>query len=108
MFSKRESEFYAAFTLNGFDDQEWNLTFEITKFQVLKLKFHAFNFKQAFYSLHKPTYWVTLTTQKYCTIIQALLSALSCQTCMCKRGISFAGRMLVYFLFSYERFYHVT
>jgi len=44
----------AAFTLNGFDDQEWNLTFVKADFQVLKLKFLACNFKQAFYSLHKP------------------------------------------------------
>jgi len=44
---------YEAFTLNGFDDQERNLTFVNTDFQVLKLKFYAYNFKQAFYSLHK-------------------------------------------------------
>jgi len=50
---------YAAFTLNGFDDQERNLTFVKIDFQVLKLKFHACNFKQAFYC-------VTLITQKYC------------------------------------------
>jgi len=37
---------------NGFDYQERNLTFEIMDFQVL-LKFHACNFKQAFYPLHK-------------------------------------------------------
>jgi len=46
----------AAFTLNGFDDQERNLTFAKTDFQVLKLKFRACNFKQTFYSLHKPQY----------------------------------------------------
>jgi len=46
-------EFYAAFTLNGFDDQERNLTFVKTDFQGLKLKFHVCNFKQAFYLLHK-------------------------------------------------------
>jgi len=44
---------YAAFTLNGFDEQERNLTFLKTDFQVLKLKFHACNFKQAFYPLYK-------------------------------------------------------
>jgi len=55
---------YAAFTLNGFDDQERNLMFVKTDFQVLKLKFHACNFKQAFYPLHKTIYRVTLTTQK--------------------------------------------
>jgi len=37
----------AAFTLNGFDNEERNLTFVKTDFQVLKLKFHACNFKQA-------------------------------------------------------------
>jgi len=41
----------AAFTLNGFDDQERKLTFVKTDFQVLKLKFHACSFKQAFYPL---------------------------------------------------------
>jgi len=41
----------AAFTLNGFHDQERNLTFVKTDFQVLKLKFHASNFKQAFFPL---------------------------------------------------------
>jgi len=40
-------------TLNGFDDQERNLMFAKTDFQVLKLKFHACNFKQAFYPHHK-------------------------------------------------------
>jgi len=38
----------AAFTLDGFDDQERNLTFVKTGFQVLKLKFYSCNFKQAF------------------------------------------------------------
>jgi len=42
-----------ALTLYGFDDQERNLTFVKTDFQVLKLKFHACSFKQAFYPLHK-------------------------------------------------------
>jgi len=45
--------FNAAFTFNGFDDQERKLTFVKTDFQLLKLKFHAFNFEQAFYSLQK-------------------------------------------------------
>jgi len=39
---------YAAFTRNGFDNQERNLTFVKTDFQGLKIKFHACNFKQAF------------------------------------------------------------
>jgi len=43
----------AAFTLNGFNDQERNLTFVQTDFQVLKLKFHACSLKQAFYPLRK-------------------------------------------------------
>jgi len=47
------TETYSAFTLNGFDDQEQNLTFVKTEFQLLKLQFHACNFEQAFYSLHK-------------------------------------------------------
>jgi len=33
----------------GFDDRERNLTFAKTDFQILKLKFYACNFKQAFY-----------------------------------------------------------
>jgi len=44
---------YAAFTLNGFDNQERNLMFVKMYFQFLKLKFHACNFQQAFYPLHK-------------------------------------------------------
>jgi len=43
----------AAFTLIGFDNQERNLAFVKMDFQLLKLKFHACNFKQAFYPLHK-------------------------------------------------------
>jgi len=39
-----KTETYVAFTLNGFDDQERNLTFGKTEIQVLKLKFHACNF----------------------------------------------------------------
>jgi len=42
-----------AFSFNGFDHQELNLTFVKTDFQVLKLKFHASDFKQVFYLLHK-------------------------------------------------------
>jgi len=44
---------HAAFTLNGFDDQERNLLFVKTDFQVLNLKFHDYNFKQAFSPLQK-------------------------------------------------------
>jgi len=39
--------------LRGFDDQERNLAFVKTGFQVLKFKFLDCNFKQAFYPLHK-------------------------------------------------------
>jgi len=35
------------------DEQERNLTFMKTDFQVLKLKFYACNFKQAFFLPHK-------------------------------------------------------
>jgi len=38
-------ESYAAFTLNGFDDQERKLTFVKTAFQVLKPKFLACSMK---------------------------------------------------------------
>jgi len=38
-----------ALLLNGFDDEEQNLTFVKTDFQVLKPKFHAYNTKQVFY-----------------------------------------------------------
>jgi len=46
-------QYNAAFTHNGFDNQERNLTFVKKDFQVLKLKFHACNFKQTFYPLRK-------------------------------------------------------
>jgi len=39
--------------VNDFDDQERDLTFVKMDFQVLKHKFHAYNFKQAYYPLHK-------------------------------------------------------
>jgi len=50
------SKFYhktnAAFSLNGFDNQERNLIFVKTDFEALKLKFHACNFK-VFHPLRK-------------------------------------------------------
>jgi len=55
---------FAAFKLNSFDEQKRNPTFVQTNFQVLKLKFQACNFKQAFYPLLK-IHCVTLTTQTY-------------------------------------------
>jgi len=62
-----------------------NLTFVKADFQVLKVKFHAYNFKQAFYFLYK-RYSVTLTTRK--SFYTGFRSLPGCQTCMCKRGIS--------------------
>jgi len=50
---KFECETYAAFTLSGFDDEERNLTFVKTAFQIIKLKFLACSMKQAFYPLYK-------------------------------------------------------
>jgi len=44
---------YVAIMLNGFDDQERNLTLVKKDFKALKLKFDACNFKQAFHPLHK-------------------------------------------------------
>jgi len=78
-------ETYAAFTLNGFDDQERNLTFVKTDFQVLKLKYKACNFKQAFYSLYK--LYISWPWQHKNDFIQAFLLVPGCQNCMCKRGI---------------------
>jgi len=39
--------------INGFDDQERNLTFVKTDRQALKFKFHACDFKQVSYPLQK-------------------------------------------------------
>jgi len=75
----------AAFTLMGFDNQERNLMFVKTDFQVSKLIFHACNFQQAFYTLHK-LYIAWLWEHKN-TFIQVFLSVHGCQTCMCKRSI---------------------
>jgi len=76
---------YAAFTLNGFDNQERNLIFGKTDFQVLKLKFYVCNFKQAFYALYK--LFIAWPWQHKNTFIQAFCSLPGCQTCMCKRSI---------------------
>jgi len=51
--TRHEAQIYAAFTLSGFDDQERNLTYVKTAFQVLKLQFLACSMKQTFYPLHK-------------------------------------------------------
>jgi len=50
---RKAKDLFPLIPLNGFDDQERNLTFVKTDFQVLKLKFTACNFKLAFYPLHK-------------------------------------------------------
>jgi len=67
--------FYAAFTLNGFNDQKRNLTFVKTYFQVLKLKFYRCNISP------------DPGQHKY-TFMQVFLSVPGFQTCMCKRGIN--------------------
>jgi len=77
---------HAAFTLSGLDNQEQNLMFVKTAFQVLKLKFFACSMKQAFYLLHKQN--IARAWQQESTFFQAFLSVPGCQTCMCKRGIN--------------------
>jgi len=76
----------AAFTLNGFDDQERNRTFVKTDFQVLKPKLKACSFKQDFYPLHNLN--IARSWQQENSFIQAFLSVPGCQTCMWKSGIS--------------------
>jgi len=49
----KKHEINAAFTFNGFDNQERNLTFVKMTFQVLKFKFHACSMKQAFFPVHR-------------------------------------------------------
>jgi len=53
MAHKNFNKSNAAFTLSGFDDQERNLTFVKTAFQVLLLKFLGCSIKQVFYPLRK-------------------------------------------------------
>jgi len=77
---------YAAFTLSGFDDQEQNLTFVKTDFQVLKLKLIACSMKQVFYPLHKQN--ITRARQQEGTFLPAFCPVPGCQTCMCKRSIT--------------------
>jgi len=77
----------AAFTLNGFDDQERNLTLVKTDFQVLKFKFHACIMKQAFYLLHKQNF--ARDWQQESTFLQTFHSVSGCQTCMYKRDIKY-------------------
>jgi len=75
----------AAFTLNGFDDQERNIMLVKTVFQVLKLESYDCSFKQAFYPTHK--LYIAWPWQHENIFVQAFLSVPGCQTCMCKRGI---------------------
>jgi len=70
---------------HGFDDQERNLTFAKTNFQILKLKFHACSMKQAFLLLHKLN--IVRAWQHKNTFIQVFRSVPGCQTYMCKHGI---------------------
>jgi len=81
-----------AFTLSSFDNQEQNLTFVKTAFQVLKLKFLASIIEQAFYPLYKQN--IARACQQESTFLQAFRLVPGCQTCMCKRGIS-----LIFLLF---------
>jgi len=72
--------------LNGFDDEERNLTFVKTTFQVLKLKFLVCSLKQKSFLFSSQTkYCASLVTRKY--FLQAFRSVSGCQTCMCKRDI---------------------
>jgi len=76
-----ECQPYVAFTLNGFDYQERIMTFVKTYFQVLKLKFNACNFKQAFYPLHKLR--ISSPRQYKNAFIQVFRLVPGCQSCMC-------------------------
>jgi len=77
-FCAKRNKRYVAYTLNGFDDQERNLTFVKTDFQVLKFKFYALTSLQTIISSD-------LNKLKN-NILQAFRSVPGC-TCMCKRGI---------------------
>jgi len=92
----------AEFTLNGFDDQERNLTFIKMDFQVLKFKFNACNFKQAFYPLHK--LHIAWLWQHKNTFIQAFYSVPGCQTCMCKQRHYARVKWLKFFLKSVKKY----
>jgi len=78
---------YATFTLNGFEDQERNLKFVKTDFQVSKFKFHACIMKQAFYLLHKQ--YAARAWKQESTFLQTFHSVSGCQTCMYKRDIRY-------------------
>jgi len=72
--------------LNDFDDQERSLSIAKTDFQVLILKFHACNMKQAFYPLHKLN--IVRVWQNENTFIQFSFRFLVIQPCMCNQIIS--------------------
>jgi len=71
-------------------------------FQVLKFKFQACNFKQAF--LHK-LYRGSLTTRKY--FYSSFSFGPGCQTYMCKRGISACTHIENTQLFPSENFFYL-
>jgi len=77
---------YAAFTLNGFDDQERNLTFVKTVFQVLKFKFFMLVILSKLSILFIS--YISRDLGNINRLIQDFRSVRGCQTCMCKRGIS--------------------
>jgi len=83
---KNVTKLYAAFMLNGFDDQERNLTFVKTAFQVLNSNFLLAVYEASFLSSLQIKYCASLSTRKY--FLQAFRSVPGYQTCMCKRGIS--------------------
>jgi len=83
--------------INGFDNQERNLTFQKMRFQVLKLKFHVCNFKQAFHPLHK--LHITWPLQYKNTFMQAFRSVPGCQTCMQTRHKFIVKKYLIALLF---------
>jgi len=75
--------------LNSFDDQKRSPTLVNTDFQVLKFKFNACNFKQAFYPFQK--LYIAWPWKYKNTFMQAFRSIPGCQTCI-QRGISHPSR----------------
>jgi len=85
LFTLNPEHIYAAFTLNGFNDEKRNLTFVKTDFQVLIVKFYTCNFNRLF--LFFINYILRDLDNTKNTFIQDFCWVTSCQTCMCKRGI---------------------
>jgi len=79
------AETYAAFTLNGFDDQERNLTFVKTVFQVLKFKFFMLVILSKLSILFIS--YISRDLDNINRLVQDFRSVPGCQNCMCKRGI---------------------